>query len=413
MKPFITAFFVSFFLTGIYAQENVVLRGYVLDKDGKNIPLDLAAVQVKNTQLGGVTDGNGYFEIPVPKINLKDSLRVSYIGYQPKMISILNYKPSDTLRIELSSSVETKQEVVIVAMNAKSILQKAIQNMKKNLLYDSLIVTGFYRQYHKENGKYVRLLEADVSVAFNCKSAYQYSFHESVCINKQRRSENYERNIDANNHGDHLVDLLKENPYSYNRNNFLDVKKLDFYSPKVYAEDSTQYIISVRYKENSSAKLEQAKIWIAKETYAMTRMEIEKFPNPYYVKSRYANDSRWQLVNEKDVIETEKVNGKYVVSSILRNYNHHVVNMETGEVLFIVEETFELYFDDFNTENVGVHLKNGNFSAFTNLYSSSYKYDSVFWDEYELPEVYLLNEEIQKDLEHAKPLEQQFRDSGK
>lgn len=395
----------------VTAQENIYLRGFVYDKDANNAPLGMAAVQIKNTQLGGLAEDNGYFEIPVPKINLKDSLKVSFVGYQSQAISIVNYKEGDTLRLYISSSAETKQDVVIVAMNAKGVLLKAIQNMKQNLLYDSLLSTGLYRQYHKENGKYVRLIEADVSVAFNCKSPYQYSFHELVQTNKERRSESYETNGDV--HGDHIVDLLKENPYSYNKNNFLDAKKLDFYSPKFAGEDSVQFIISLQYKESSSAKLEQAKIWVEKETYAMTRMEIEKFPNPYYVKSRYANESRWKLVNEKDVIETAKVNGKYVVSSMERSYNHHVLNLRTGNVDFIVEETFEIYFDDFNAETVGDDLRKGNFVQLTNLYSSTYKYDSKFWNDYDLLDEHPLKDEIKKDLEHAKPLSEQFHSMGK
>ncbi|MES2621407.1 MAG: carboxypeptidase-like regulatory domain-containing protein [Bacteroidota bacterium] len=395
----------------VNAQENILLKGYVYDKEANNIPLGMAAIQIKNTQLGGLSDDDGYFEIPIPKINLKDSLKISYVGYQPNTISIAGYKDGDTVRVSIASSAETKQDVVIVAENAKGVLLKAIQNMKKNLLYDSLIATGFYRQYHKENGKYVRLLEADVSVAFNSKSPYKYAFHESVLLNQQRRSQNFETNGDE--HGDHIVDLLKENPYSYNRNNFLDAKKLDFYSPKFAGEDSVEYVIKLQYKESSSVKLVQAKIWVQKETYAMTRMEIEKFPNPYYIKSRYANDSRWKLVNEKNVIETEKVNNRYVVSSMVRSYNHHVLNMKTGEVDFIVEESFELYFDEFNAESVTEELSKRDFLAATNIYTSTYKYNSKFWDTYDLPDEHPLKEEIKNDLEKGKTLIEQFRENGK
>ena len=145
----------------------------------------------------------------------------------------------------------------------------------------------------------------------------------------------------------------------------------------------------------------------------MTRMEIEKFPNPYYVKTRYANDSRWKLVNEKDVIETEKVNDKYVVKSITRSYNHHVLNLHTGNVDFIVEESFELYFDDFNAESACDVLRKGRFGAFTNLYSDTYKYDDKFWNNYDALDEHPLKDEIKTDLEHAIPLAQQFVASGK
>ena len=393
-----------------FAQGNILVIGHVSDKETKE-PLSLAAIQVKNTQLGALTEDNGVFEMPLPISNLKDSLRVSYVGYAPVNISIANYQKGDTVRVELGMETLIKGEVVITAMNAKAVLLKAIENMKKNFYYDSLIATGLYRQYHKENGKYVRLMEADVSVAFNVKSSYKYSFHELVRVNKQRRSENYETNGDV--HGDHLVDLLKENPYSYNKMNFLDPKKIDFYSPKILSENESEYVISLQYKEVSSAKLENAKLTIEKETFAITRMEIEKYPNPAYVRSRYSNETRWQLVNEKDVIETTKQNGKYMVSSIVRSYNHHVLNPRTKSVDFIVEESFELFFDDYETDNVGARIaKEGNYSSLTDLYTTKYGYNTKFWDNYDLLDEYPTPAQVKKDLEHAKPLVQQFKDMG-
>ncbi|MCS6935742.1 MAG: carboxypeptidase-like regulatory domain-containing protein [Chitinophagales bacterium] len=393
----------------VSAQENILLRGFVYDKDARNAPLGMAAVQIKNTQLGGLTDDDGYFEIPIPKLNLKDSLKVSYVGYTPVTLSIANYKPGDTLRVYLGASFETKEEVVVVAMNAKSVLIKAIDNMRKNFLFDSLISTGFYRQYHKENGRYVRLIEADVSVAFHCKSPYRYSFHELIRVNKLRRSLNYETNGDE--HGDHLVDLLKENPYSYNRNNFLDKKKLDFYAPKFIAENDKEYVISVQYKDNNQRKLEQARMWVSKDEYAITQIEIEKYPNPDYVPGKYENETRWKLVNEKNVIHTERVNGKYVVSSIERIYNHHVLNRQTGSVDYVVEETFELHFYDYQTKNVGASL--GRFGAFSDLYTTKYGYNPKFWDSYEPLEDNPTPAQVVADLNEKRKIEEQFGEAGK
>jgi hypothetical protein len=386
------------------------LRGFVLDKDN-NKPLELAALQVKNSQLGALTEDNGYFDLPLPKTNLNDSIKVSFVGYLPKMISVANYKQGDTLRIYLETAIATKQEVEVKALSAKGVLKKAIDNLRLNLYTDTVIQTGFYRQYHKENGKYVRLIEADVSVVFNLKDPYRYSFHELVQTNNLRRSENYETNGDV--HGDHLVDLLKENPFSYNRSSFLNPKNLDFFSPKFEYEDTSQWIVKTQYKESSSAKLERAKIWVQKETYAITRIEIEKFSNPYYVKGRYAVDSRWKLVNEVDAISLEKYEGKLVVSAIERTYNHHVLNRQTGQVDFIVEESFNLYFNTYQEKNVESMMKNGKFTGFTSLYTSPYNYDAKVWANEVMLAKHPLSEAIKKDIEHAKPLEEQFKEAGK
>jgi CarboxypepD_reg-like domain len=390
--------------------QNVAVRGFILDKQN-NQPLSLCAVQVKNSQLGALTEDNGFFELPLPVTNLNDSVKISFIGYLPKTISIAGYKQGDTLKIYLETAIETKQEAVIIAENAKGVLLKAITNLKQNLYRDSIIETGFYRQFHKENGTFVRLIEADISLAINCKDPYTYSFHEQIQTNQQRRSESYETNGD--NHGDHLVDLLKENPFSYNKSTFLNPKNLDFFAPKFEKEDSNEYIIKTQYKESSSAKLERARIWVQKGTYAITRIEVEKFPNPYYIKSRYAYDSRWKLVNETDVVQLTKYNGKFVVSSLERVYNHHVLNRQTGQVDYVVEESFDLYFYKYDGENVSAKIKNGRFSDFTSLYTSNYSYNDKFWNTYPMLNEHPLSPQIDKDLSHAKPLDQQFHEMGK
>ena len=137
----------------VNAQENIYLRGFVYDKDANNAPLGMAAVQIKNTQLGGLADDNGYFEIPIPKLNLKDSLKVSYVGYQVKMLSIISFKEGDTLRISISSAAETKQEAVITSYNARGVLLKAIDNLRKKVFPDLW-------QHHS---KYARFAASQIS----------------------------------------------------------------------------------------------------------------------------------------------------------------------------------------------------------------------------------------------------------
>ena len=391
--------------------QNVAVRGFVRDKDNKQ-PLSLCAVQVKNSQLGALTEDNGFFEMPIPISNLTDSLKISFIGYLPKAISITGYKQGDTLQIFLETAIETKQEAIIVAENARGVLLKAITNLKQNLFRDSIIQTGFYRQVHKENGKYVRLLESDMSVAINAKDPYMYSFHEQIQINQQRRAENYETNGDP--HGDHVVDLLKENPFSYNKTTFLNPKNIDFFAPKFEHEDSAGYIIKTQYKESSSAKLERARIWVEKGTYAITRIEVEKFPNPYYVGRKYEYVSqRWKLLNEIVVIQLTKYKGKFVVSSLERTYNDNVLNRQTGQVDYVVEESFDLYFYHYDDNQVTGQVKNGKYHDFTSLYTSNYTYNDKFWDNYKMLNEHPLDKQIKTDLDHAIPLDKQFHDSGK
>ena len=68
---------------------------------------------------------------------------------------------------------------------------------------------------------------------------------------------------------------------------------------------------------------------------------------------------------------------------------------------------------EFGAQAAGDELRKGNFVSMTNLYSSTYKYDAKFWNDYGLLDEYPLSDVLRKDLEHAVKLDDQFRTSGK
>lgn len=94
MRKLLSALFVLVSL--VSGAQNVAIIGYVYGNDTKQ-PLSLCAVQVKNSQLGALTEDNGFFDLPIPTSNLTDSLKISFIGYLPKAISVAGYKHTDII----------------------------------------------------------------------------------------------------------------------------------------------------------------------------------------------------------------------------------------------------------------------------------------------------------------------------
>ena len=98
------------------------VKGTVLDKDSQ-IPLIGANVVITtmNPFMGTTTDVDGYFKIEaVPTGRLQ--IEVSYLGYEPQFISqvLLTSGKELVLNIELLESVESLDEVVIIAMTDKT-----------------------------------------------------------------------------------------------------------------------------------------------------------------------------------------------------------------------------------------------------------------------------------------------------
>lgn len=83
---------------------NIVVTGHVTDQNGE--ALIGAAIQMKNSQVGTITDVDGSFTMTVPD---GATLVFSYIGYADRELPA-----QPTMRVQLAEDVQTLQEVVAV-----------------------------------------------------------------------------------------------------------------------------------------------------------------------------------------------------------------------------------------------------------------------------------------------------------
>lgn len=93
-------------------QPTNTLQGKVVDEKGE--PLIGASVRVKGTNVGAVTDTNGYFQLPQ---NVSDSAKLiaGYLGYENREVNIAD-KP---VSIQMQPDQRALSEVVVVGYGAK------------------------------------------------------------------------------------------------------------------------------------------------------------------------------------------------------------------------------------------------------------------------------------------------------
>lgn len=106
-------------ISTIYAQENNVLTGCVLDSKGE--PLIGASVIVNGSSSGVITDADGNFTITASK---DDVLTVSYVGFQTRELNLARRRKTGPMRITLMEDVQTLSEVVVTAMGIKKDTKK-------------------------------------------------------------------------------------------------------------------------------------------------------------------------------------------------------------------------------------------------------------------------------------------------
>jgi hypothetical protein len=98
-----------------------ILKGFIKDKKS-NLPLPYVNIGILNKDVGTSSSVNGEFELPLLESNVNDTLRISMIGYEPRVIylkDVLNNKRL-SLNIQLQEKTNELKEIVITDKKLKT-----------------------------------------------------------------------------------------------------------------------------------------------------------------------------------------------------------------------------------------------------------------------------------------------------
>lgn len=154
------------------------IPGEVIDsRNGKGIPY--AQVRILNSSLGVITNFSGEFRISIPPKHNRDTLRISSIGYQSRDLPIQTLLDSAFISIALGERVYSLEEIAIKEKRGKElrpeeIVRRAVNQVKKNVPDEEMILKGYYRDYLLREGEYVNLMEAALKVYDKGIQSYDY-----------------------------------------------------------------------------------------------------------------------------------------------------------------------------------------------------------------------------------------------
>jgi len=153
MKEFLVICIFCIAGSHVMAQEHVMWKGRVLEKDSRN---PIAGVHLRSSNQQGVSDQDGNFEIPIIR---GEQVIVSHVGYQTLVFII----PTDASPKELFliPSEQELGEVTVTSMPSETELKQLLLNtnyipsqMEVNLGYNISYMSTIYRlrNNHIENG---------------------------------------------------------------------------------------------------------------------------------------------------------------------------------------------------------------------------------------------------------------------
>ena len=146
---------ILFVVITFFNSHAIHIQGTVVDlKD--NAPLPYTNIVLKSNYQGVISDEHGNFKLELNQNIKKDTLIVSYIGYQVKHIPIS--KTIDTIKLE--PLVFKIKEVVITPISIENILKQTHEKFFENHIHLNTVSESYYREQIFDNNECIRFGEA-------------------------------------------------------------------------------------------------------------------------------------------------------------------------------------------------------------------------------------------------------------
>lgn len=380
--------------------------------DEKGLTVSYANILFINAEKGMAANADGSFTLSLSNVDMNDSLEVSAIGYEKTFITVANLVKEQV--VILRAKNYKLFEIAVSASDAENMVKHAIDRIQRNYPQEPYFIEGFYRQFHRENGKAARLIEASLNIYDQ-----GYIHPNSLLLKEQfeflglRRSKVFEKNGFV--HDDHLVDLLKQNIVHYPRETILNNLASSYFrfEKDENHESEKTTLIKFFYQNPSDPKTRWGNLLIGNDDYGILRYQENTTKNEdYNPRLKASNNSERKFFEGKITVTYKPFAGKYYLDSISLSYRHNIVSKVFGSTDFTVDEYFNLWTGKIDTVDVPSGNPGKNFHKTGNLYMRKYTYDKRFWDEDELLFRHPLNPAIAAELGKQQTLEEQFIKNG-
>ncbi|HRN15764.1 MAG TPA: carboxypeptidase-like regulatory domain-containing protein [Xylanibacter oryzae] len=366
------------------------VSGIVKSQSNKKA-VEFANVSVNGTNIGTVTNEDGEFTLKIKKSTKANAIVVSLIGYSNSWMNI-GEENIDNAVIWLKPKQNLLDEVVVEASVSRNIVAQAIRNIDKNYGTTPTLLTGFYRETARKGNHYINISEAVVHMfktGYNVRNANS----DRVQVIKGRKllsekaSDTLAVRLIGGPNMSAYMDVVK------NPDGFLDESTLNYYSfmmeKPVYIDHRIQYVISFKPMVNLEYALFEGKLYIDKESLAVTRAELSlDMSDKNKVTQTILKKKPFGLVFKPQeltfLINYEERNGKMCLSYMRNevkfkcNWKKRLFHTSYG----VVSEMVVTDKDDNNVEKIPYRESFKEDDSFTDKVKAFY--DEDFWGNYNI-----------------------------
>jgi len=250
--------------------------GKVLDEDNGRL-LPFATIEAVGASIATVTNIDGEFTIKIANGTDVSGLKISYIGYNNKIVSLEDFNDSRSLTIRMNPRTVQLQEITIRPQDALELIMDALNKVRANYSTDPMMMRGFYRETIQRGRNYVSISEAVVDIF---KGSYTNDFQiDQVKLFKGRKSADVEKmdtvlfKLQGGPNTAILLDIVK-NPYILLSAEYMDIYDFNL-SDVISIDDKLHYVVSFSQKMYVDDPYYNGKLYIDMEKLAITEAEFE------------------------------------------------------------------------------------------------------------------------------------------
>ncbi len=390
-------------------QAQVVFKAILLNSIDKK-PVPFAAIKLTNTGQTETSDSLGYFTFTLAKNSDTLHFEIASLGYHSTIIHYRTYKEVE--KVYIAKKALAIGEVEVKGLSAKKVIEKAIAEVPNLYASTSYVANSFFRQIHKENGRFVRFIEMQGSTMFKlAMEKKKLTCSEALAIVNMRRAYDYEKNRLP--HLDHFFDLLIENPVYHLRGTVLNPSSTDMYKFRfdTVATTADAYVITYESEDYSGESIQSGKLTIDKATFAIIKIAYTNTKNKIgnhaaVLSTEYVSE----FIGGTFSAEYMQINGKWYLKQLLREYTNQIYFKPTMNKSSLITETFEWYCDSVSDRVSGALVDKYFYNS--NLYNRRYVYNKNAWVTEPHPFVYFTRDEVYKSMSFKSAMEEQFEKEG-
>lgn len=266
-----------------------IYTGKIIDADEKGV-LPFATIESVGRNIATVSNIDGEFLLKVPKNSSITGIKISYVGYKNKTVSVENYRNTRNEVIELEPTMVNLEEVTVRAEDAEGLIAKVLSNIRNNYSIEDMMMTAFYRETIKKRRNYVSISEAVLNIF---KSEYGNDFkYDQVKLIQGRKSADVEKmdtvlfKVQGGPVTTLLLDVVK-NPYILLTPEYQKV--YNFYITGIISRnDRLHYVISFSQRKHVTAPLYHGKLYVDMDKLAISEAEFElNMDNKYEIENMF------------------------------------------------------------------------------------------------------------------------------